>query len=220
MTSFQKRLISGFILAPAVLLVLAAGGVFFAIFVLVAFGLASYEWGKLSMGNAAGLLAGIFYLPVCFLSFYALRAWFGEAGFFLSVSLILTVWASDTGAYFAGKTIGGPKMAPYLSPRKTWAGFCGSVLAAGGALAACFAIAMHFPGGFDPVLPDLPLAFAAGGLAGIVGQVGDLSVSALKRKAGQKDTGNLIPGHGGLLDRIDSLLLVSLYFALIAWIWI
>lgn len=107
-------------------------------------------------------------------------------------------WAADTGAYFAGRAFGRHKMAPLLSPKKTWEG------AAGGALAAVGA-------GFGIVaLLGLPVGPGAAVVLGLIGAVGgtfgDLAESMLKRQAGVKDSGALIPGHGGLLDRIDSLL--------------
>ena len=113
---------------------------------------------------------------------------------------MMCVWASDIGAYFTGKRLKGPKMAPKISPNKTWAGFLGAMFFGGLTLwAMSFFVQAGIPGG---------LLFLSGSVFGAVGQAGDLLVSILKRQAGTKDTGNLIPGHGGLLDRIDSLLLV------------
>ena len=116
------------------------------------------------------------------------------------------VWASDILAYFAGRLIGGPKLAPTISPKKTWAGLGGAV--AGAALAS-WAVA-HFA-----AYPSiLPLALIAAALA-VVEQVGDLFESSLKRHYGVKDSGKLIPGHGGVLDRIDGLIFVVIAAALI-----
>ena len=107
-------------------------------------------------------------------------------------------WASDTGAYFAGRALGRHKMSPLLSPKKTWEGFIGGLLAS---VAAGI--------GVVPLL-GLPISLAAGALLGVVGALGgtlgDLAESLLKRQSGVKDSGSLIPGHGGLLDRMDSLL--------------
>ena len=114
------------------------------------------------------------------------------------------VWACDTGAYFAGRAIGGPKLAPAISPNKTWAGFVGGVAAAG-----VFA-ALLLPLGLAP-----PLAIATPLLAAIA-QGGDLFESHLKRVAGVKDSGNLLPGHGGILDRLDGLVAVAPVAALLA----
>jgi len=108
------------------------------------------------------------------------------------------VWACDIGAYFAGRTIGGPKLAPTISPNKTWAGLGGGVLAA-----SAFAAFLHMQYG----LP-LRLAFATPLLAALA-QGGDLYESWLKRRAGVKDSGTLLPGHGGVLDRLDGLVPVA-----------
>lgn len=107
------------------------------------------------------------------------------------------VWATDIGAYFAGRAIGGPKLAPAVSPNKTWAGLIGGVIAAG-----LFGLALTHWG--------LPLLFAeASCVLAILAQIGDLYESALKRRAGVKDSGTILPGHGGVLDRLDGLVPVA-----------
>jgi phosphatidate cytidylyltransferase len=128
-----------------------------------------------------------------------------EIGLWLTGWLLATVWASDTGAYFAGRGIGGPKLAPRVSPNKTWAGLLGGMLAAGVAAAAIAAW-----GGFAPWAAGLVAAAVAA-----LSQGGDLAESALKRHFGVKDSGNLIPGHGGILDRVDALLAAALATALL-----
>jgi phosphatidate cytidylyltransferase len=113
--------------------------------------------------------------------------------------LLAVVWATDIGAYAAGRTIGGPRLAPRWSPRKTWAGLVGGIICAGltgWATAALLEIS-----------PPASLAALSAGLA-IVEQFGDLAESAAKRRFGVKDSSSLIPGHGGLLDRLDGLLAV------------
>lgn len=120
--------------------------------------------------------------------------------------VVVIVWAADTLAYFAGRLIGGPKLAPVLSPKKTWAGLGGAV--AGGAVAsAFFALAT----GLGTIVV---LSLLAGFLA-VVGQAGDLFKSALKRHFGVKDSGSLIPGHGGIIDRVDGLVAVATAGAII-----
>lgn len=121
--------------------------------------------------------------------------------------LIAVVWASDIGAYFAGRLIGGPKLAPAISPNKTWAGFFG------GAAAAMIvgAVATLLTGA------DSLVAMAAVSvLLGVCAQLGDLVESGLKRRFGAKDTSALIPGHGGVLDRVDGLMSAAPLLALIA----
>jgi len=110
--------------------------------------------------------------------------------------LLALVWATDTGAYAAGRLIGGPRLVPRISPNKTWAGFGGGLLAAalvGGATA-------WLEGTSALVLVPVSLLLA------VAAQLGDLAESLAKRHFGVKDTGALIPGHGGLLDRLDSIL--------------
>ena len=116
--------------------------------------------------------------------------------------LFAVVWASDTGAYVAGRAFGGPRLAPRISPAKTWAGVLGGVAAAGG---ASILLGWLMPlAGWVMERPPLALLAAAGVFASIVGQMGDLGESALKRRVGADDSGRLIPGHGGILDRIDA----------------
>ena len=127
----------------------------------------------------------------------------GAALLFFPLAL---TWIGDTAAMGGGKLIGGPKLAPTLSPRKTWAGavsgFAGTLLAAWGYTAWVLG-----PLG-RPLGRELPLvgALAAGALISVTGQIGDLAESLLKREVGVKDSSTLIPGHGGMLDRVDSLL--------------
>ena len=122
--------------------------------------------------------------------------------------LLAVVAATDTGGLVAGRTIGGPKLAPVVSPNKTWSGLAGAMLAAGvvGAVA----------GWLWPGRDILMLALASLGLA-LVAQAGDLFESRLKRRFGAKDSGGLIPGHGGLLDRADGVLSVVLVTSAIVW---
>jgi phosphatidate cytidylyltransferase len=143
----------------------------------------------------------------------------------LVVFLLFVVWAGDTAAYYAGRAWGRHKMAPSLSPGKTWEGAIASVAGSVLVAAALVALAtvMQEPSNsavlswLERVFPSAVLAYPDEiwywlGLAAIInvaGQVGDLAESALKRSAGVKDSGNLLPGHGGVLDRIDALLLAG-----------
>ena len=130
-------------------------------------------------------------------------------GLAVVIWLLLVVWAVDIFAYVAGRAIGGPKLWPAVSPKKTWAGLIGGVLASaivGGALA-------FVEEGRDPVR----LAVLAAVLA-VVAQGGDLLESAVKRHFGVKDASDIIPGHGGLLDRVDGLLTASFALALALWL--
>ena len=120
--------------------------------------------------------------------------------------LFAVVWGVDIGGYVFGSTIGGAKLAPAISPNKTWAGLIGGTAVAGAA-GAVTAVLL----GKDGIVP---LSALSAGL-GVVAQIGDLGESWVKRHFGVKDAGNLIPGHGGVLDRVDGLLVVLLVVALI-----
>ncbi|MHC1791420.1 phosphatidate cytidylyltransferase [Solidesulfovibrio sp.] len=142
------------------------------------------------------LVSAMLYVPVPL----GLLCWFSplETAFVLAV-----VMAADTGAYYGGHAVGGAKVWPAVSPGKTWAGTVSGVAAAALA-AACFAVATPAGG--------VPLALAGAVLA-VVSQFGDFYESALKRAVGVKDSGAILPGHGGLLDRVDGLLPAILVYA-------
>ncbi len=124
--------------------------------------------------------------------------------------LLLTIWATDTGAYFAGRLIGGPRLAPAVSPNKTWAGLGGAVLSAG-------AIGVIIPA-LDAAAPAALYLAPAGAALAVVAQAGDLAESLVKRRFGLKDASRLIPGHGGLLDRLDGMLAAAPVLALWQWL--
>lgn len=146
---------------------------------------------------------GVLYVGLPVLALLVLRA--EPMGILLTFWAMALVWACDIGAYFTGRAIGGPKLAPDISPGKTWAGLIGGIVAA-----ALFGLALHWLF----ALP-LPLALNTPVLA-LVSQAGDLFESRLKREAGVKDSGNILPGHGGLLDRLDGLVPVAPIAAILA----
>ena len=155
-----------------------------------------------SQANAAWAGLSVAYIGPAFLAFQWLRG-AGDEGFWTILWLVMLVWATDVGAYFAGRQIGGPKLLPAVSPKKTWAGLIGGMLAAAG-IGATFAYAQSGP--------VAAIAMASAALA-IIAQLGDLFESGLKRRFGVKDSSALIPGHGGLLDRVDGLISVTLAYA-------
>jgi phosphatidate cytidylyltransferase len=121
--------------------------------------------------------------------------------------LLGTVWTTDVCAYAVGRAIGGPKLAPGISPNKTWAGLAGGIVGA-----ALWSVAFA---SWREDAPAIAGAVAMAAAIAVIAQAGDLSVSFVKRRFGRKDTGNLIPGHGGVLDRIDGLLTTAPALALL-----
>ncbi len=150
--------------------------------------------------KAALMAVGVGYIGTAAIAILFLRE--QPLGFALALWTLAIVWATDIGAYFAGRAIGGPKLAPVISPNKTWAGLAGG-MAAAAIVGAAIAKFGH--------LPALAL-WLAPALA-VVAQLGDLLESGMKRHVGVKDSGKLLPGHGGLLDRIDGLLPVAILVA-------
>jgi phosphatidate cytidylyltransferase len=129
-------------------------------------------------------------------------------GFAALMLVLLIVWATDIGGYFAGRGLGGPKLWPRVSPKKTWAGAIGGFIAS-------FAVAAGFAAlGLGKMIPLLLLAAALSS----VSQAGDLFESAVKRRFGVKDSSHIIPGHGGLLDRLDGFVFAVVVAALIGFL--
>ncbi len=150
---------------------------------------------------------GVPYVALPVLALVQLRS-HGVWGVHAIMWVMLVVWATDTFAYFAGRMVGGPKLAPVLSPKKTWSGLLGGMMGA--------AVISTVYAGF--LLPGwLGLALVAAALA-VVAQLGDIFESALKRTYGVKDSGYLIPGHGGVLDRVDGLVAVGLVAAVVGFV--
>jgi len=147
--------------------------------------------------------AGVAYVGLPCLAMAWLRA-MPDDGLATLLWVLALVWATDTGAYVAGRGIGGPKLAPRISPNKTWAGLIGGMVAAAAVgLAAALLVADV----------SASIAIPVGAALAVVEQAGDLFESAVKRHFGVKDSSRLIPGHGGVLDRVDGLLAVSLAVA-------
>lgn len=163
-------------------------------------GSAGTEAGTVLSPATAHLLVptGLIYVPGCLLFALAMPA----AGV---VTVMAAVMATDTGAYYAGHLLGGPKIWPRVSPKKTWAGSLGGLAAA---LAACLLCALWLGG------PGIGSWLVLGLCLSVASQMGDFIESGLKRASGVKDSGAILPGHGGLLDRIDGLLPALLVYAL------
>ncbi len=155
-----------------------------------------FEWNRLTRGRPAARLVVWAYSIAAVLALLWLRHQpaFGRETI---LWIVLCVWATDTGAYFLGSLAGGAKLAPSISPSKTWSGLVGGI---------CFSAVVSSACGLAFSAGDTPTLAVAGGAIAVVAQLGDLYESAAKRRAGVKDSGRLIPGHGGLLDRIDGLI--------------
>lgn len=135
-----------------------------------------------------------------------------KEGFWYALTVLLMIWGNDIFAYFGGKSFGKHPLAPMSSPKKTWEGFgFGFIGSAAGFLVVYF-VAAPFPGGLISIVPMTLLVST-------LGPAGDITESSLKRRAGVKDSSSILPGHGGLLDRFDSLILVTpfLYFFFFFW---
>ena len=213
--SLLKRLISGLVLSPFFVFIMVFGGLLLKFLLLIAFLISLYEWFFLSKKTGyfiPVMILGIIYMGVSYSSFYIVRETYSVNVLLLFIGMI---WLSDIGAYFVGKAFGGAKLLPQISPNKTWAGFGGALISP-----ALFSIIWVLIFGFHPESDlSLPVIAVIGAVIGIVGQAGDLLISFVKRKADVKDTGALIPGHGGLLDRIDSMLLgAPVYMAIMFYV--
>jgi len=195
-----KRIISGLILMPIMIGILYLGGWIYATVIVIAAVLMAYEWQEITAKSERKLLwslSGIGYITIPTISLLYLRS--QHDGLFMTLWLFASVWSTDIGAYFAGKIIGGPKIAPTISPNKTWAGLIGGV--------ACSAIISYL----IAVYNDLHISgfVISGSVLALYAQLGDLLESWVKRHFGVKDSGKLIPGHGGILDRVDGLVPVA-----------
>lgn len=156
-------------------------------------------------GRGVWVAGGVPYAGAMALAPIALRA-DAAYGFVAMIFLFAVVWATDIAAYFVGRALGGPKLAPRLSPNKTWSGAIGGL--AGAVLAAVLVVKVS---GVGSALPATAVAI---GLS-VVAQIGDLFESAVKRRFGAKDSGSLIPGHGGLMDRLDGFVAAAVLAGLI-----
>ena len=198
---FEKRLLSSFILIPIVIFFIIQGSVFFTFFLSILFLATSYEWLKMIKKNNLLKILGIIFLFFSFCVAFIIR----EADSFKPFLFIVIICIStDIGGYIFGKIFKGPKLTK-ISPKKTYAGVIGSFILS---LTAGLIFINYFAK--DPTILDtkgLPVLFLILFIS-FVSQIGDLIISYFKRKAKLKDTGKIIPGHGGLLDRIDGLIFV------------
>ena len=155
------------------------------------------------IGDVSIAVFGFFYIAVTLSTIYILRE---GMGMFFVWLVFISAWGCDTGAYFTGRTLGRHKLAPVLSPNKTVEGFAGGIVTAT-LLGAAYGFILYNLGklGFGYILIFALVAF----VCSIAGQIGDLAASAIKRSRELKDYGNIMPGHGGVLDRFDSIIFTA-----------
>jgi phosphatidate cytidylyltransferase len=208
MSELRLRILSAIVLIAAALGSAILGGTVFAVTWGVLALIIVQEWMGVIRGKPGFWLwglAGIAYAAGMYLAVLTLRA-SAEFGLLAILFLFAIVWATDIVAYFTGRAIGGPRLAPRISPKKTWSGMIGGVL--GGTLAALFLLAaMGHPA--SPMHAGIALLLALAAVAG------DLFESAFKRRFQVKDSGTLIPGHGGFMDRLDGFVTAAILAAFI-----
>ena len=199
------RIISGAVLAPLVLAIVYVGTPIFEALISLAAIIMAFEWKKLCNGRIIWLFVGVFYIGIPCLVLISLRLdpLSGQETIFWLLSV---VWAADTGAYAFGSLIGGWKLASIISPNKTWSGLIGGIL-----FSAFIGVSVASALNLEASI----FLFGLSAFVGTFSQLGDLVESWFKRYFGVKDTGSIIPGHGGLLDRVDGLLVASVFVAII-----
>ena len=201
-----KRFISSIIMLPVIILVILKGSLIFNLFLFLLFLLASYEWFKMSKKKFIKTFIGILFLMLSFYSAYQLR---DQSGFNFFIFLVLICVFTDLGGFFFGKLFKGPKLTK-ISPKKTYSGVVGSFV-----LPLLFGLIYYSYTNLNYselikinlILLILIISFTS--------QLGDLIISYFKRIARVKDTGKFLPGHGGILDRIDGLIFVIPFIYLI-----
>ena len=204
----EKRILSSLILIPIAIFFIIQGSIFFIFFLIILYFVTSYEWFKMSKNFSLLQFAGIILLSFSFYSTYTIR----EEGFEFFLFIVTICIFTDIGGYMFGKIFKGPKLG-FISPNKTYSGVVGSFIMS-------FISALIFVKYFEIALifnTDNLFLFLIILFISFISQIGDLIISFFKRKAKLKDTGKILPGHGGLLDRIDGLIFVMpvIYFLLL-----
>lgn len=203
-SNLALRIVSAAVLAPLAVAAAYFGGWPFVLFWAVAAGAVLWEWTRLVKG-VVWVATGVFYAAAMFAAPVLLRA-DAHYGLFAIVLLFAIVWSTDIFGYFAGRAIGGPKLLPSVSPKKTWSGAIAGTL---GAMIVAIAVASLFGSFHAGTIAAVAL------LLSVCAQIGDLFESFVKRKFGAKDSSQLIPGHGGVMDRLDGFWAAALAACLI-----
>lgn len=214
------RVVSAVVMVVVAGIALMLGGWVWMAFVALVALAALWEWnglakgvGRTTVGEALWLFIGVIYIGVAALGMVQLRAFYVPV--FFAIAFVLPIIAVDVGAYFMGRALGGPKIAPRISPSKTWAGLLGGVIGAtlaylfvGYNWADSYFVSNEATFGWKSLIGALIL----GTVVAVIAQAGDFFESWMKRRAGVKDSGRLIPGHGGVLDRVDGM--IAVFFVL------
>lgn len=207
-TQLKKRIVSSLILIPFAIYAILFSKSLFMFFAVSLTVLMTFEWCDMTSeirGKAKWRLVGFLYIVIPVYCLVKIRLIDENILFWM----FLVIWSTDIAAYFTGKILGGPKLAPSISPGKTWSGFFGGLMAA--IVVGLFSSLMFVGGVLFFVIISVVIS--------IICQVSDLLESRFKRLFGVKDSSNIIPGHGGVLDRLDGIMLVApfvlmvIYFA-------
>ena len=202
-----KRILSSVILIPIVLFFIIKGSFLFNFFITICFLITVYEWHNMSKNKTYNIFGHIFLL-FSFYSFYFVRNNFEEKSLFLFLLILLICISTDIGGYVFGKIFKGPKLTK-ISPKKTYAGVVGG-----------YFLSIIFAGILNNFSDLFTSNYALNGIEefvfalmiSTVSQIGDIVISYFKRSSNIKDTGKLIPGHGGILDRIDGMIFAFPFF--------
>ena len=195
---FIKRVFSSLILIPIVLFVTIKGSIFFNFFISICLIITAYEWLQMSKANIQKIF-GLFFIIISFYSIFKIRNDFNQDYFHILLIAIICI-STDTGGYIFGKLLKGPKLTK-LSPKKTYAGMFGSFILSIIITVIFFDLTSKI---YNLKYTEEIFIFVL--LVSLVSQIGDIIISYFKRLSKIKDTGNIIPGHGGILDRIDGMI--------------
>ncbi len=200
-SNLKQRLLSTLVLLPLAVYAIAFSKGLFLLLTIAVTILMTFEWLELiksteEKDQQKWRLIGFFYILIPVWSVLKLREIDGN----VVLWMFAIIWTTDIFAYFAGKNLGGPKLSPKISPNKTWSGLIGGVAAS---------IAIGFLSSFMFVSGNIVFFMVVSGILALIEQASDLLESKFKRIFGVKDIGNIIPGHGGVLDRLDGLMLVA-----------
>jgi phosphatidate cytidylyltransferase len=216
LTNIKLRIISATMIFVAFMFGILYSKYFFTLLMLIVLIGMIFEWYSITKSSKYDLLIGCFIFPISCGSLILIR--FIESSYIILLTYFIIIWTVDTMALVGGKSIGGIKLAPSISPKKTWSGLIVGSVSSG--LAA--SLLTYLPDYNYEIFAKFGInsffnIFIFGFLLGIISQVSDLFMSFFKRKFHVKDSGNIIPGHGGMIDRFDSIVLTApiiLYFVL------